>query len=325
MSDPKRHHILAEAYQKHFIQEGNCVWVHDKSTAKTFVTQPINVAVRTDFNTALTPEGGLDRRTVEAFFSTFETDYPATIQQLRTGVQTTDSINHAIAFMNLQVIRSPVLRQLMSDLLVRFSPQDNAALRAYGVHDVGVTLLEQARSGDIDAKVKIGLQSSKHLALGVMNALKDVAYRTIRLDTPINLLSSDNPVVYFSVQRERGKWRSGLPFPSTRILCFFPLAKDILLFGDTEKPPFEQLFSERPSQICNSVALVRRVNAINALTAERTIIAPTERDLSKTLSAIQNKDFKPNRLFSMCTELAKVAIRINDEHWNTRSPPQARA
>ncbi|MDE4061257.1 MULTISPECIES: DUF4238 domain-containing protein [Phaeobacter] len=319
MSEPKRHHILAETYQKHFIQEGNCVWVHDKFTRKTFTTQPINVAVRTDFNTALTPAGGLDRKTIESFFSNFEADYPATIAQLRSGVQTTDSINHAIAFMNLQVIRSPVLRQLMSDLLMQFSPKDNAALRAYGVHDVGLKLLEQARSGDVDAKIKIGLQSSKHLGLGVMNALKDVAYRTIRLDTPISLVSSDNPIVYFSVKRERGKWRSGLPLPSTRILCFFPLAKDILLFGDTEKPPFEQLFSERPSQVCNSVALVKRVNAINALTAERTIIAPTERDLSKTLSAIEKKNVKPNTLFSMCTELAKVAIRINNEHWNIRS------
>lgn len=315
MSEPKRHHILAETYQKHFIDEGTCVWVHDKEVPKTFATQPINVAVRTDFNTALLADGSLDRSAVEGIFSNFETDYSSTIRQLRSGIQTTDSINHAIAFMNLQAIRSPQLRRLMSEMILSTAPGSELALQKLGVHDVGVELLKRARDGDEDAKTKIGLQSSAHLAHGIASALKNVSYRSIRLDTPIDLITSDNPVAYFSVKKKRKKLSSGFPLPGTRILCFFPLARNLLLFGDTQKPSIERLFSDRPTQVSNSIALVKRLNAITALTAERTIVASNERDLTNTIKSISKATTTPETLFNLCSELAKIALRENSNHW----------
>lgn len=315
MSEPRRHHILPKAYQKQFIHEGTSVWVHDKVEHKTFAVPPVNAAVRRDFNTALLADGSVDRVTVEGIFSNFESRYPQTVQQLQTGFQTNDSIVNAIEFMQTQAIRSPLLRRIMSEMILSVSPQTEQVLRDLGVQDVGIELINRARNGDDDAKIKIGLQSSAHLALGISSALKNVSYRSIRLNAPISLGTSDNPVIYFSVRRKGRKWHSTLPLPGTRILCFFPLAKDLLLFGDTEKPSLNHLLSERPTQVSDSIALVKRLNTITALTAERTVVASNERDLKKTLSSISKLTQKADTMFDMCSELAKVALQVNSEHW----------
>ncbi|WP_157023154.1 DUF4238 domain-containing protein [Parasedimentitalea huanghaiensis] len=316
MSIPDRHHILAETYQKQFIEEGKCVWVYDKEVGKPFPTQPKNSTVRTGFNTALLPDGSLDKASMETFFSRLETEYPQAIDQFRTGFQTSERIDYAIAFMQFQAARSPLIRKFMTEMLLGFTPDDESFLKLLQVDSVGVELLHRARSGDEDAKTKIGLHSTQHIVEGVSKALKGVWYRPIRIVSPIPLITSDSPVTYFAIKKKRGKLQAGLPLVGSRILCFFPLARDIILFGDTERPPFDKLTYDRPSQVSKSIALVKRLNAISALNAERSIVAPSEKSLRKALSSIANKTPNEATLFEMYNQLAKAALRENSVHWD---------
>ncbi|WOI34638.1 DUF4238 domain-containing protein [Tritonibacter scottomollicae] len=315
MSVPDRHHILAETYQKQFIAEGKCVWVHDKEEGKQFPTQPKNSTVRTGFNTALLPDGSFDKASMETFFSTLETEYAQIITQFRSGFQTSERIGYAIAFMQFQAARSPLVRRFMTDLLLQLTPDDERLLKVLQVENVGIELLRRARAGDADAKTKIGLHSTKHIVDGVSNALKGLWYRPIRLCSPMPLVTSDNPVIYFSVKRQNGKVQTGLPFEGSRVLCFFPMAKDILLFGDTERPPLDKLMNDRPSQISNSIALVKRLNAVSAINAERSIVAPSETSLKRTMSSIAKKTASVSTLLEMYNQLAKAALYVTSEHW----------
>lgn len=272
------------------------------------------MAVRKDFNTALLDDGTVDRSTVEQFFGTFETEYPRAVETLRSGVQTSAMLRLTIDFMTLQIIRSPLSRRLMTELLLRYSPKSDSSLRVLGVQKAAIELLRRAREGDSDAITKIGLQSSAHLAQGVSNILKHVSYRTVRINSPSKLITSDHPVAYFSVNRKRKKLVATLPNLSSRTLCFFPLASDLLLFGDTQKPSSDVLWSDRPSQIINSVSLVKNLNAITALTAERTIVSGNKRDLEKSLRSVDGKKPTQKTLFRMYSELAKAAMNMNSEH-----------
>jgi len=315
LNEPRRHHILAEAYQKQFSNNDEHVWVFDKETQKRFCTSTTNVTVRRDFNSALNKNLELDHSTVESFFSNFESGYPQTIKSLRLGIQYNGLLDHTIQFMLLQAMRSPVTRRIMSELILRFAPHEERELRNLGIENVGIRLLNAARTGDNDAKQKIGLQASGHFAHGAANILIGLWYRSVRIHENLELCTSDNPVTYFVLVRKRGKLQAMLPVPGRRIVCCFPLARDVLLVGDSQKPPMLKLMTERPSQTTNSRSLTKKINEVCALNAERTIIASSEKSLEQITSSLPDKHIRPTKLFSKYAKLGKEIVKLNEAYW----------
>ncbi|MDP2579533.1 DUF4238 domain-containing protein [Shimia thalassica] len=315
MSTPRRHHILPIAYQKQFMSRPQKIWVFDKKTEKLFETSPKNVSVRRDYNTALTNEKSLDYGSTEQFFGKNESNYPTTVSALRSGLQASSELDQAIQFMLLQAMRSPKARNLMGDLLLKFSPRGEDQLRSLGVEEAGIELLRRARAGDKDAEQKIGLQSSSHFARGLSSILAQLWYRPIRIESKLKLCSGDGPVLYFGVDKSRKKLRAGLPVASKRVLCCFPLADDLLLFGDSQKPPVSAFFTDQESQTTDSLALVKATNTAVSISSEQTVISGDEAALRKAIAS-SPKQLSPKLLFAHYSKLGTELLKLNRIRWN---------
>ncbi|WP_434288072.1 DUF4238 domain-containing protein [Celeribacter sp. SCSIO 80788] len=315
MSQPRKHHILPQAYQWQFSTNQKHIWTWDKERDTFFGSNPLNISVQRDFNTALTHDFKEDFSTIEGFFSNFETSYPHDIKSLRNVITNRQALDHVIQFMLLQAARSPMARTMMSRFIEMLAPMDEEQLKQQGVDPIGIELIKRARSGDIDAKQKIGLQSSGHFLQGVTKIIERLFFRVVHLENELEFCSGDNPVAYFGIKFVSGKLTATFPLSGNRVLSAFPLSNKLLLIGDSAPAPSEAFLTVKPAQTSNSVNLVKYINRLLALSAERNVIASNEKILRHIRDNIPANSEKVAKLVAMQSAVAKELLKLNRSYW----------
>jgi len=162
MADPRRHHILAQLYQRGFANERDQVRVIERATGRCYVSNMANVFAEKDFN-AFRDEDGELRQDVEKLLAN-HVDSPATsgLQALRDGVfPLSDDQREGVArFMAAQLTRGRHFRETTSEamekvgaMMLRVAAQyytDDHWLRAVGYVPSPKEIEALARQDDFD-------------------------------------------------------------------------------------------------------------------------------------------------------------------------------
>lgn len=263
MQQTKRHHFVPKAYLNSFCNEKGKLLVYRKEGPP----EPLRVAPdATQFQryyySQPTPKGDRDNNTLEAFFSTIESDWPATVAKLHRREDANDRLDNIFQFIALQRARVPACRDAMEAMLAQAVKDTMNVMLANGKIPPPPPGLEDLPN---QVKVSIDPHRSIHAMAAVIQGMGSLysmlGFAAIHNATTLPFLTSDNPVLWFD---------PSLPFYLQRpytinpdggaAFLFFSVSPKLALVGSTEyKDTFSQqglLHTDAPDE-----AWVASINA----------------------------------------------------------------
>lgn len=232
----KRHHFVPKAYLKHFCDARGRVRVYRKeSPSQILHMAPDNVAFRRYYYAQPTPDGGRNTDALEMFFSQVEDKWPPIVQQLTSGENVNDALEHIFNFIALQRCRVPAARDAIEVMLA-------ASVKALARRMDAAGKLPPPPPGHENIlemmDVSIDPHQSIHAMVDMIRGMSDLYNRigifALHNKTDIPFLTSDNPVAWFdpSVSDERV-----MPYrisQSGAISMVFPVTPWLAICGSTE-------------------------------------------------------------------------------------------
>lgn len=275
MQQTKRHHFVPKAYLKAFGDSTGRILVYRKDKP----AEPLHVAAdatqfRRYYYSQPTQDGGKDNNTLEAFFSTIESDWPETVAKLHRRENVNDRLENIFQFIALQRARVPASRDASEAVLAQTVKDTMKVMLANG--DLPPPPPEFEELPD-QVQVAIDPHRSIHAMVATMEGMAQL-YPMLGLSAVHNatarpFLTSDNPVLWFD---------PSLPFEAQRpytvdsgrgpVFLFFPVSPALALIGSTEyKESFSRhglLHSDVPNE-----AWVESLNAQVCRFAYEAVIA----------------------------------------------------
>lgn len=277
MADPKRHHYLPAVYLDQFSGTDGLVSCIEKPSGYHFRTSPKNVGLRKDFNTIRYPDGGIDRKTLEAFFSKFESEYPRRIVEAKSPPVESETLDFFLQFASLQRMRTPRSREGLVVIVQFLIKRGFFHYFKSTFTDEENQLLDAAHAGDKEALAQIALRISGHLGMATAGQLDQMSFVFLKTDGRKPLITSDDPVVIFGIEGDSKNMRATLPFPSVRMVLLFPISQDTLMFEDTDlRTGLGFIKYNRKASL--DVSLVRRINILMTIGAAERVFSPFERN-----------------------------------------------
>lgn len=237
MQQTKRHHFVPKAYLNSFCDEKGKLLVFRKDGPP----EPLRVAPdATQFQryyySQPTPEGGRDNNTLEALFSTIESDWPATVAKLHRREDANDRLENIFQFIALQRARVPACRDIAEAMLAQTVKDTMNVMLTNGKLPPPPPGLEDLPN---QVRVSIHPHRSIHAMAAVIQGMGSLysmlGLAALHNATTLPFLTSDNPVLWFD---------PSLPFhlqqPYTinpnggEVFLFFPVSPKLALIGSTE-------------------------------------------------------------------------------------------
>lgn len=237
MQQKKRHHFVPKAYLNPFCDQRGRLLVYRKDNPQ----DPLHVApdatqFRRYYYSQPTSEGGQDNNTLEAFFSTIESDWPETVGKLHRREYVNDRLESIFQFMALQRVRVPAARDATEAMLAQTVKDTMKVMLANGELPPPPHGLEDLPN---QIQVSIDPHRSIHAMVATMQGMgrlySMLGFAAVHNATARIFLTSDNPVLWFD---------PSLPFDAQRpytinpdggpAFLVFPVSPKLALVGSTE-------------------------------------------------------------------------------------------
>lgn len=244
MQQTKRHHFVPKSYLNFFCNEKGKLLVYRKDGP----LEPLHVApdatqFRRYYYSQPTPEGDRDNNTLEEFFSTIESEWPATVAKLSRRLDTNDRLENIFEFIALQRARVPASRDIVEAMLAQTVKDTMNIMLADGKLQPAPPGLEDLPN---QVRVSIDPHRSIHAMVAVIQGMGSLysmlGLAALHNATTLPFLTSDNPVLWFD---------PSLPFHLQRpytinpdggaAFLFFPVSPKLALIGSTE---YKESFSQ---------------------------------------------------------------------------------
>jgi len=236
MQQIKRHHYVPKAYLKAFCDDKGKLLVYRKdSPSEPLKVAPDNTQFRRYYYSQPTSDGGQDNNSLEALFSTIETDWPTTVTTLSQRGDVNSKIENIFEFIALQRARVPASRdmveameaQCIKDTITTMFANGQLPPPPPGLEDLP-NLIEVA----IDPHQSIyGMQT---ILQGMAVVIDKLGFVVVHNTTERPFLTSDNPVLWFDPTLSFDEQKPYNINPEGAILFFFPVSPSVCLLGSPD-------------------------------------------------------------------------------------------
>lgn len=111
-NQPKRHHYVAEVYQRGFADVDECLWVYDRRAQRFKKLHPRVICCENDLYT-LDPQGVQNSQIESKWLSQIDGEGATAIRNFESGIQLDQEWRESFSiFMAQQITRTPVFREL---------------------------------------------------------------------------------------------------------------------------------------------------------------------------------------------------------------------
>jgi hypothetical protein len=291
VSEPIQHHYVPRVYLESFAGEDGKIWTYDKSTKRIFSAKPKETAKKGDYNTFTSVDGRRDRKTIEEFFEKLETKLPQLIVKASARRLDFEAQLDLIKLCLLQIIRSPMTRDLLTILATKIAPHDERSLSNLGVNETGIDILRRARNGERSASDELSLRVSNDFLQSITGISERLDYYLVSLGKSNTFVISDCPAIILSFRIHRnGKWVLDLNIPNRRTILLYPITPTILLFGDNLHRRSDRLFNFQYGEINNAISIAKLASSVLLCCARRQIYAPSETILLHEIDRIEKEN-----------------------------------
>ncbi|BCF89098.1 DUF4238 domain-containing protein [Paraburkholderia largidicola] len=285
MQQIKRHHFVPKAYLNAFCDPSGRLLVYRKDAPWNPLRQtPDATQFRRYYYSQPTPDGSRDNNTLEALFSTVESEWPTTVEKLKRRENANDRLNNIFEFMALQRARVPAARDLAEATLAQALKDTMKVMLANGDLPPPPPSLD-----DVQTQIQVSIDPHKSiqamvdLIQGMGPLYRMLGISAVHNNTGRPFLTSDNPVIWFdpslpfnlqrpyTIDRERGP-----------VCLFFPISPKLALVGSTEYKDTFALHGLKHSDVPNE-DWVDLMNAQVCRFAYEAVIA-TSRGQEETIS-----------------------------------------
>lgn len=270
----KRHHYVPKAYLKSFCNGDGKLHVHRKDTPeKVLSLAPDNTGFHKYFYSQPTPEGSVDHDKLEDCFSECEAKWPDIVKKFRARENVNDRLGDIYAFIGLQRARVPAARdaceKVLAETVKATMRQMDAAGELPPPPEGFEGLLEHV---DVAIDPHQSIYAMVDIIKGVGKLLGKIGIEVVHNDTGLPFLTSDNPVIWFDPSLSEEEMRPYAVSLDGPIVLLFPVAPDLLIYGDTSKQEqFAQhgLVYSKP----NGIAAVESMNNLICRFAYESVFA----------------------------------------------------
>lgn len=255
MQQTKRHHFIPKAYLKAFCDSNGRLLVYRKDApSPPLRVSPDATQFRRYYYSQPTAEGGQDNNTLEALFSTIESNWPETVSKLHRRENVNDRLENIFEFMSLQRARVPAARDAVEAMLAQTVKDTMKVMLANGTlppPPPGYEDLPDQVQVSIDPHRSIHAMASIIQGMGQLYSM--LGFAAIHNATTHPFLTSDNPVLWFDPSLP---FDAQLPYTINTekgaVMFFFPVSPKLALVGSPEyKETFGRhglLHSEAPDE-----------------------------------------------------------------------------
>ncbi len=243
MNQPKRHHFVPKAYLNSFCDEMGRVLVYRKDAPhKPLHQAPDATQFRRYYYSQPTPEGGQDNATLEALFSTVESDWPQTVALLHARGNVNDRLEHIFQFMSLQRVRVPASRDISEAAYAQTMKDSLKVMVARGavpppppeIHDIQSQI-------EVSVNPHQSIHAMATMLEGMGTLLDMIGIAAVHNATARPFLTSDNPVAWFDPRLHFDDQQPYNVSPNGPVMFFFPVSPRLAIFGSTD---YKQTFAQ---------------------------------------------------------------------------------
>lgn len=306
MSEPRQHHYIPRFYLSGFVdprilrrENRETLWVYEQSQVPR-ASSPAKEARRRDFYSY--GEGLARNTTVEGWLSILEENVAPIIRSLRqTERNITESERELLAlFVGITRVRTPAQRRLAENRINPFvnkifkeAAADSSTFPAFIAQnydpaymenfDPADTLqVEALRQSILDGRLEqassgtdFELSSMIEVGRKIGELLFEMNWQVLRTDDQEPFLTSDDPVVNFTMDERRNKLflRQGETQPGVKV--FFPLCREICVLVAKDRHPGYGYWTSRAS--------VRALNKLLIMSADRWVYASEQSNKIKSV------------------------------------------
>ena len=275
MKQKKRHHFVPKAYLNAFCNEDGRLLIYRKDDVRRALQMaPDATQFRGYYYSQPTPDGGQDNNCLEDFFSTVESQWPATVARLHRREEVNDALDTIFQFMALQRVRVPAARDAVEAMLAQTAHATMKLMQA-----TGILPPLPAGFGDIESRLQVAIDphQSIHAMATMMKGMETLfsllGFGAVHNTTARPFLTSDNPVGWFDPSLPFGAQQPYTVDPNGgAIFFFFPVSPKLAIVGS---PEYKQIFGEHgllPSDVPDE-AWVAMMNAQICRFAYEAVIA----------------------------------------------------
>jgi len=233
----KKHHFIPVTYLKRFTNNAGLIFTYRKDTPEIFTEAPpertgfINHYYRQPI-----PGGGWDHNTIEDAFQEIEGLWTPAIKRLRAQEPFSPSqLVELFAFIAALHVRVPSTRDAVEQSLSEQVKRAARDLDASGYFPPKPEGLEDILDHtEIAIDPHQSLHAMDNIAKTFENVIDILGFKIIKNETPLPLITTDNPVVFFNPNKKEEKV---LPYRISiskgDIEFFTPLDTQHLLYGHT--------------------------------------------------------------------------------------------
>jgi hypothetical protein len=225
------------AYLKGFTDPAGLIYAYRKDDPEgPLHLKPDEIAFERYYYSQPLPHGGRDNNSIEDFFSTIETSWPAIAERLRRAEDANSDLYTIFQFIGMMRVRVPATRDMVETNLAETVKAHTKQLDRAG-------RLPPKPEGFEDILDHVDVSIDPHQSIHAMAPLAKrfglvadrIGLRVIHNETGQAFLTSDNPVVYFDPDIPEGRLRPYLVNPYVgRIELLFAVDSHTMLVGLTE-------------------------------------------------------------------------------------------
>ena len=233
----KKHHYIPKAYLKSFCDAEGKLYVHRKDDPeKDIRLSPDNTGFHKYYYSQPLLDGGRDHETLEDRFSEFETPWPGIVDKFRAQENVNRQLDAIYAFIGLQRARVPAARDACEKLLAETVKAETRQMDAAGVLPPLPKGFEPLLDHD---DVAIDPQQSILAMVDIIKVtgdlLRQIGIEVVCNNTNVPFLTSDNPVIWFDPSLSESEMRPYAVRLDGPIMLLFPVAPDLMVYGDSTK------------------------------------------------------------------------------------------
>jgi hypothetical protein len=229
----KRHHFVPVTYLRGFTDSEGFLLVSRKDDPERSIRlRPDEAAFRNYYYSQPLGDGTMNHNALEDAFSTLENTWPGIVNVLTSGRDLNAIVEDLIGMIGFQRVRVPAFREAIEQSLQIYARRGLEELKRRG--DLPPAPAEVPDIFDL-VEVTIDPHRSIHgmtqLLRGLAPALDTLGYQIVRNETPVDFITSDNPVSYFTIVG--GRIMPYVVRPDSHSELIFPVTSRMAIVGST--------------------------------------------------------------------------------------------
>lgn len=272
----KLHHYVPQAYLKPFTNDaGRLVAYRKDDPTNPHLKVTKEVGAQNNYYTQPLPDGTLDRG-LETFFQNAENLWPSLVESLcTTGQPTPDLIEPFFEFMGAMRVRGPASRDAAELAYAEHVRMAGELMERRGEFPSPPAGFEEALSMKnlvLSVDPHQSIHALPHMLAGFSRVIEHLGFCLVRNETTIDLITSDNPVVYFDPTMPEDRLRPYAIENGPPIELLFPITPKLLVVGHSDwAGPFGHTHFRQMQ--CTTPSTIRRANRYIARFGYREIYA----------------------------------------------------